>query len=475
MKEKSHRVSKQSKQMTVAMLVGMLCVPAYAFAAVEIQSRDIVLADGTSQQDTTIGSGIKTGHIQNGAVTAAKLGILCPDGQYLQYTVAGGWACSAGTAGPAGPAGPQGPIGPTGATGPQGATGPAGATGLQGPAGPAGATGLQGPAGPAGAIGLQGPAGPTGPEGPQGPIGPTAHYANVIVVAKSGGDYSDPVEAVNFANNVATAENPYLVKVMPGLYNVVQRVALGQHVNLEGAGTTATTIHGTNIADGVVTTTGNNSISNLRIESVTDGSVTNNIALSVNNSYNLPVLETTIKHVVLSAQGESYNSYGLREDFTTVIGDDIRATATGAGYSMGMYLTNASPQISNSVAIGSGGSIAIGVQVRNIYNPSSYPAGTPAPTFTNLVAEGRNSSQTIGFWNFNCTFNPKIRNSRMAGALWALHTEATSYNSTTYVANSEIDGAATISGPWYGVQTAATVCAGVTDGNGVFYANTCPN
>lgn len=447
MKGKSQKVSKQSKQMTVAMLVGALCLPAYGFAAVEILSKDIALADGTSQQDPTTGSGIKTGHIQNGAVTAAKLGILCPDGQYLQYTLAGGWACSAGTAGPAGP---QGPIGPTGATGPEGAQGPIGPTGFQGPAGP------------------------VGPEGPQGPIGPTARYANVIVVAKSGGDYSDPVEAVNFANTVATAENPYLVKVMPGLYNVIQRVALGQYVNLEGAGTTATTILGTNIADGVVTTTGNNSISNLKIESVTDGSVTNNIALAVNNSYSNPVLEATIKHVVLSAQGQSYNSYGLKEDFTTIIGDDIRATATGAVYSMGMYLTNASAQISNSVAIGSGGSIAVGVQVRNIYG-DGYPAGTPAPSFNNLTAEGRNSGQAIGFWNFNCTFNPKIRNSRMTGAMWALRTEATSVNSTTYVSNSEIAGPATISGPWYGVQTAATVCAGVTDGNGAFYANICPN
>ena len=65
---------------------------------------------------------VTTGKIATGAVTASKIGISCPDGQYMKFRVATGWGCSAGTAGLPGP---QGPKGDTGPQGPKGDTGPA--------------------------------------------------------------------------------------------------------------------------------------------------------------------------------------------------------------------------------------------------------------------------------------------------------------------------------------------------------------
>lgn len=81
-------------------------------------------------------------------------------------------------------------------------------------------------------------------------------HANFIVVAKSGGDYTDPVEAAIFANSVATVDNPYLIKVMPGVYNVLQTVALNSYVSLDGAGITATIIRGVNVCAGVTDANG---------------------------------------------------------------------------------------------------------------------------------------------------------------------------------------------------------------------------
>lgn len=189
--------------------------------------------------------------LADNAVTAAKLGMVCPTGNYLQYVVGSGWVCSVGTAGPTGP---QGPVGATGSTGAQGPTG------------------------------LAGPQGLIGATGPQGPAGSTPHYSNVIVVAKSGGDFTDPVEGANFANSVATIDNPYLIKVMPGVYNVLQTVTLNSYVSLDGAGITTTIIRGTNIGT-TVSTMGDNAISNIRIEAIADESSTysNNIALNVFN------------------------------------------------------------------------------------------------------------------------------------------------------------------------------------------------
>lgn len=47
---------------------------AMALLADEVRSGNIAEADNTSGQDTNIGTGVKTGHIQNYAVTRSKLG-----------------------------------------------------------------------------------------------------------------------------------------------------------------------------------------------------------------------------------------------------------------------------------------------------------------------------------------------------------------------------------------------------------------
>src|SRR6266567_4032675 len=122
------RIGNRAVSWLVAATVMALLSPVSMLFAAQngsntVNSAAIIAADGTSGQTLTTGNGVKTGHIQDGAVTASKLGIVCPTGQYLQYVVGSGWVCSVGTAGP---------IGPTGATGPQG---PTGATGLIGPAG----------------------------------------------------------------------------------------------------------------------------------------------------------------------------------------------------------------------------------------------------------------------------------------------------------------------------------------------------
>jgi len=81
-----------------------------------VMSQHIKEADGISGQDTNTGSGIKTGHIQDEAITAAKI----------------------------------------------------------------------------------------------------SFYTNVIVVAPSGGDFTDPITALSAITD-ASATNPYLVKIMPGV------------------------------------------------------------------------------------------------------------------------------------------------------------------------------------------------------------------------------------------------------------------
>jgi hypothetical protein len=71
-------------------------------------------------------------------------------------------------------------------------------------------------------------------------------YANVVVVAKRGGEFTDPVSAVKSIRG-ASAANPYLVKVMPGVYKVTTPIVLPSGVALEGSGEGVTEITSSSI------------------------------------------------------------------------------------------------------------------------------------------------------------------------------------------------------------------------------------
>lgn len=67
-------------------------------------------------------------------------------------------------------------------------------------------------------------------------------YSNVVVVAKSGGDYSNIQAAINSITG-ASETNPYLVKIMPGTYNIsTESITTKPYVNIEGSGANLTKI-----------------------------------------------------------------------------------------------------------------------------------------------------------------------------------------------------------------------------------------
>ena len=104
--------------------------------------------------------------------------------------------------------------------------------------------GPQGLQGEPGAIGPQGPAGPTGPQGEPGPAGTTPKYANIVVVAKSGGDFDDPIAAINSLTD-ASSSKLYLVKIMPGIYDLgTTPLSMKSFIDIEGSGKNVTVLKG---------------------------------------------------------------------------------------------------------------------------------------------------------------------------------------------------------------------------------------
>ncbi len=77
-------------------------------------------------------------------------------------------------------------------------------------------------------------------------------YANVIVVAKSGGDFTDPVLAVGSITN-ASSSNPYLVKITSGVYSIgSNRLVMKPYVDIEGSGEITTRITGSNGTNAII-------------------------------------------------------------------------------------------------------------------------------------------------------------------------------------------------------------------------------
>src|SRR6266566_489979 len=71
---------------------------------------------------------------------------------------------------------------------------------------------------------------------------PGSPYRNVVVVARSGGDFTSIQEALNSIND-NSATNPYLVWVAPGIYSEV--VTMKPYVDIQGAGELVTKITST--------------------------------------------------------------------------------------------------------------------------------------------------------------------------------------------------------------------------------------
>jgi hypothetical protein len=189
---------KQQLQSIASILaISTLCFASNAFAVKtdNVHSTNIKEADGTSGQDTNSGDGVKTGHIQDDTVTDAKISDVS-----MGKVTGLAEAIEAIPAGPVGPAGPEGPVGPA------------------------------------------------GPVGPQGPEGPAAVYGNMTVVALSGGEYANPVDAVADLAiwcGTPSADNPCLIEIKPGVYNTgILGLALPANVDVKGSGERSTILEG---------------------------------------------------------------------------------------------------------------------------------------------------------------------------------------------------------------------------------------
>jgi hypothetical protein len=352
-------------------------------------------------------------------------------------------------------------------------------------------------------------------------------YQNVVVVAKSGGDYTSIQAALNSITDVSES-NPYLIWVAPGVYT--EKVTMKPYVDIEGSGELATKITYTgdpSLYAGTVEGVTNAELRFLTVESV--GGATHGVAIFNDGA------SPRLTHVTASASATTGKSYGVYNYlFSSPVMADVTVRATGGQYSYGVLnedfsspamndvlvddsgattanlavynKTNSSPTMTDVTASASGGTTSYGVYNEGDSRPAminvtaSASGGTnnygvyntvSSPTITNGTASASGGSQNTGVYNYFSS--PTIQNSAIgasggasnvgifnlgSGYYTVLVNDSQVTGSTNTISNTGgtiLVGASQLSGGVVLNTAGGTLtCAGVYDENYVFYPSTCP-
>jgi hypothetical protein len=305
-------------------------------------------------------------------------------------------------------------------------------------------------------------------------------YDNVAVVAQSGGDYTDPVTAMNdYATWCGTPSsgNPCLLKIMPGIYDIgTSMLTMQAYIDIEGSGENVTVIQGN--YDGSTDYGLLNGASNAELRFITvKNSGGGTYAFAINNYGASPKL-TNVTAVASGGTSDTvavHNQYGASAIMT-----NVTATATGSAQVTAVVNYQCTSNMTNVTAIATGGtttravinhgSFSDSTVMQNVIatatgGTSNYGVwnGSASATMMGVTASASGGTESYGVWIAD-TGTVKINHSVIRGATNTIYNGS---GVTTLVGNTQLDGGT--------VSNAGTLtCAGVYDETYAFSASTCP-
>ena len=186
----------------------------------------------------------------------------------------------------------------------------------------------------------------------------TPNIENVITVAKSGGDFTNPIEAVNSITD-ATANKPYTIFVAPGVYSISKPVVLSPYISLTGSGQNTTVIRNINPANqevlgfthgGSLANSETIEVSNIKLQNSSGGQVCYGV-----NSFE--GYFGHLDHVTIEVTGCSGTNAAIISSSGGVTLDHVTIKARGGQFARGISANIASGfTVSNSKITVSGGS-----------------------------------------------------------------------------------------------------------------------
>jgi len=196
-----------------------------------------------------------------------------------------------------------------------------------------------------------------------------ANYENVIIVAKSGGDFTTVQSAIGDVSG-ATADNPTLVWIAPGTYDEI--VTMKPNVHIQGAGQGVTILTSAASNSGFPPDATLNLAQSVTVRELTvrnDGTGANNNTAAIAGTSGIS--QTVLIDVTAEGWGTGVHTYGiyLSDQGTAVTLVDVTASADGA---TGVTATNealgvqsgASATVTRGSYSGRDGSIARGIAIR---------------------------------------------------------------------------------------------------------------
>jgi hypothetical protein len=240
---------------------------------------------------------------------------------------------------------------------------------------------------------------------------------NVVTVAKANGKFTDPVAAVNSITD-ASATNPYLVVIGPGVYTITSPLQMKNYVDIAGCGENVTKIKGAisgASADASAIIKGANSadLSSLTVENSGGGRYS--IALYY---YGEAYGEAPqVRNVKAIASGGA-SCYGVYNDYgSDTMMTHVTAIANyGTAINRAIYNNSSTPTLNdvNAYANGVSGSIDYG-----IYNDGSYFS------MFRIHASAGGGESSYGVYSINYSY-PVLYYSLALGATKGLYTDSTS-------------------------------------------------
>ncbi|QLQ01316.1 MAG: hypothetical protein HZY78_06860 [Burkholderiaceae bacterium] len=279
-----------------------------------------------------------------------------------------------------------------------------------------------------------------GPQGPGDPGGAT-NYQNLIVVAKSGGQFTSIQAALNSISDAAAA-NRYLVYVAPGEY--AERVTMKPFVDIEGAGELVTRIVNSSPSSTVM---GAND-SELRFLTVENRGASSQ-AIGIQNIATSPRLT----HVsVLISGGASSNTgiSNINASATVMKSVTVRIDPAVAAVSTGIEISSGASAVMNDVAVNiTGGGNASGMTC------NSYSTLTVQNVNVNVSGAG---GAGYGIYSQACSLTASQSSIRVSagGNILGVYSIAPSAPPTLNGMNIAVSGGPTAT-PW-GTPIRATRC-----------------
>ena len=205
-------------------------------------------------------------------------------------------------------------------------------------------------------------------------------YQNVVIVAKSGGDFTTITAALN-SITTASDTNPFLIYIAPGVYD--EQVIMKSYVDIEGSGELTTKISFIGDVSGTLQGADNAELRFLTVENT--GGDTYAIAIFNNSA------SPRLTHITTNASGGTYENYGVLNISSLPTMTDVTASASGVTKNYGVENDNSGGTMTNVTAIASGGDLNYGV----------YNTNNAWPEMTNVTANAWAGTNSYGVFNIN--------------------------------------------------------------------------